>query len=164
MDKIQRINAVFDYLRYKNIVKTQTDVAVALGSTQQNVSAALKGNERVLTDNFLMRVLCAYPDIFSTKWLMTGEGEMLLKTQSEPAQPARPYAIPADPAPMFVSDAPEPTLASIAAQLSALTAHIAALTHAIDARLYNIEKYIYTTPNVSPTETNENQETDKTSR
>ena len=151
MNKTERFQAVFEYLRHKSMIKTQKDLADKISGTSQNISMALKGNPRMLTDNLLMRVLCAYPDIFSTKWLMTGEGEMLLKTQYEPTQPARPYAIPADPAPMFVSDAPEPTLASIAAQLSALTAHIAAHTHAIDARLYNIEKYITTTPNVSPT-------------
>lgn len=151
MNKTERFQAVFEYLRHKSMIKTQKDLADKISGTSQNISMALKGNPRMLTDNLLMRVLCAYPDIFSTKWLMTGEGEMLLKNQYEPTQPARPYAIPADPAPMFVSDAPEPTLASIAAQLSVLTAHIAALTHAIDARLYNIEKYIYTTPNVSPT-------------
>lgn len=164
MNKKTRFNAAIDYLMNCGKVHKQKDIAQAVSSTETTISQARKGVERALTDNLLMRFLIAYPDIFSTKWLMTGEGEMLLKTQSEPTQPARPYAIHADPAPMFVSDAPEPTLASIAAQLSALTAHIAALTHAIDARLYNIEKYITTTPNVSPTETNENQETDKTSR
>ena len=76
--RVERLNKAFDYLRFKGIIGTQKDVAVAMNSTQPNVSSALKGDEKVLTDNFLVRFSSAYKDI-SSSWLLSGEGEMLLE-------------------------------------------------------------------------------------
>lgn len=142
MDKIERINAVFDYLRYKNIIKTQTDVAAALGSTQQNVSAALKGNEKVLTDNFLMRFLVAFPDIFSTRWLMTGEGNMLICENTTSPVMSKTYSVPYDDSPKYVSDSGQPTLESVSRQIAVLSQQLASFTSIIDVRLNNIEKQL----------------------
>lgn len=79
MSKKDRLNAVIDHLMSIGKVHKQKDIALALACTETTLSQARKGVERSLTDNFLMRILVAYPDIFSTKWLMTGEGEMLLR-------------------------------------------------------------------------------------
>lgn len=75
-DRAKRLNKAFNYLRYNGYVATQKDVSDALGSSPSNISKALKGDERVLTDSFLVRFSSVYKDI-SSHWLLTGEGEML---------------------------------------------------------------------------------------
>ena len=75
-NRAKRLNEAFNYLRYNGLVSTQKDLSDALGSSPSNISKALKGDERVLTDNFLVRLSDAFSDISST-WLLTGEGEML---------------------------------------------------------------------------------------
>lgn len=76
MNKTERLNKAFEYLRYEGVVKTREDVAQAMKSTRQNVSSALKGNNKVLTDNFLMRFANTFRQI-SLSWLLNEEGEML---------------------------------------------------------------------------------------
>lgn len=83
MSKKDRLNAVIRHLMAIGKVNKQRDIALALACTDTTLSQARKGVERSLTDNFLMRILVAYPDIFSTKWLMTGEGEMLLDNKND---------------------------------------------------------------------------------
>lgn len=82
-DKSERLRAVFNYLRYENIVSTQKSFAESIGADKSNMSSALKGMERYLTDSLLERVLDAYPQI-NRAWLLTGEGEMLKKTSDKP--------------------------------------------------------------------------------
>ena len=75
MNKKERFNEAYKYLRTNGIVRTQKDVAEKMKSSSQNVSSALKGVESVMTDRFLMR----FGDAFgiSIEWLLTGNGEML---------------------------------------------------------------------------------------
>jgi phage repressor protein C with HTH and peptisase S24 domain len=75
-NKVERLNEAFNYLRYNGLIATQKDVSDALGSSPSNISKALKGDERVLTDNFLVRFSDTFSDI-SSAWLLTGEGKML---------------------------------------------------------------------------------------
>lgn len=77
MSRAERLNEAYNYLRFKGIISTQKDVAIAMNSTQPNVSSALRGEEKVLTDNFLQRFSNAYEDI-SSYWLLTGEGSMIV--------------------------------------------------------------------------------------
>ena len=77
MKRDERLREAFNYLKNKGVVHKQKDVAEKMGSTEPNVSAALKGAEHVLTDNFLMRFNQAFGNIFNDEWLRTGEGEML---------------------------------------------------------------------------------------
>lgn len=72
-----RLHRAFEHLRMKGLAHTQKDVAERMRASQQSVSSAMKGVEKVLTDNFLRRLNSAYGYIFSEEWLMTGEGEML---------------------------------------------------------------------------------------
>lgn len=83
MDKKQRINEAFNYLKDKGKVHTQKDMANMMHATSPNVSSALKGVESVLTDNFLKRFNAAFGNIFNEKWLLTGEGEMLSPSVSQ---------------------------------------------------------------------------------
>lgn len=151
MDKKDRFQAAFEHLRHNGLIKTQKDVANKIGGSSQNVSMALSGNPRALTDAFLQRFLTAFPDLFSTEWLMEGNGVMLLSDKFAHSD-ARPYNVIADNSPAFVSDFPnqhqanaeELTLASISAQISTLTSHIAILTSHVDARLSAIENLLKT--------------------
>lgn len=79
MEKKERFNEAFNYLKNKGIVHTQKDVAEKMGSTSPNVSSALKGVESVLTGSFLKRFNEAFGEIFDEQWLLTGDGDMLNK-------------------------------------------------------------------------------------
>ena len=80
MDKKERLNEAFNYLKSKGLVHMQRDVAEKMGATPQNVSLALRGTPAVLTDRFLMRFNNAYFGMFNLDWLITGIGEMLSPT------------------------------------------------------------------------------------
>ena len=86
MDKKERFEKAYNYLKFQWIIKKQDDVAKTMGATRANVSLALNGNPAVLTDNFLMRFAKAYPGMFNFDWLLTGDGEMLTVNQPEPAK------------------------------------------------------------------------------
>lgn len=77
MEKADRFNLAFQYLRGKGIIHSQKDLAVAMQSTPPNISSALKGDEKVLTDRFLRRFNTAFDDVFDIDWLLYGEGDML---------------------------------------------------------------------------------------
>ena len=77
MEKKERINQAFSYLKDNGLVHTQRDLAEKMGATAPNVSSALKGVDNVLTDNFLLRFNNAFGGIFNDNWLLTGEGSML---------------------------------------------------------------------------------------
>ena len=79
MDKKNRFRAAFDYLKSCGLAHTQKDVAERMSSTSPNVSSAMKGDEKVLTDSFLVRFNSAFNNVFSTEWLLSGDGSMLSK-------------------------------------------------------------------------------------
>lgn len=72
----------FAYLRGHGYIHTQEDLAAAIGSTPANVSKALKGNPRFLTDNFCRRIQKNIK-IISAEWLISGAGEMLVKNSND---------------------------------------------------------------------------------
>lgn len=76
MDKGKRFNKAFLFLKQENVIKTQNDIAKAMGASRSNISSALNGNEKILTDSFLMRFANAFKQI-SLSWLLHGEGPML---------------------------------------------------------------------------------------
>ena len=86
MNRKERFEKAYNYLKFQGIIKKQDDVAKTMGATRANVSLALNGNPAVLTDNFLMRFAKAYPGMFNFDWLLSGDGEMLTVNQSEPAK------------------------------------------------------------------------------
>lgn len=90
MDKKQRMNEVFEFLRDNGYIHTQRDLARALGSTSPNVSRLLKGDPKVLTDNICVRIQKAFP-VISANWLMSGEGEMVVTDNKPTSQPMPDY-------------------------------------------------------------------------
>ena len=82
MNKKERLNEAYNYLRQIGLAHTQKDVAEKMQSTPPNVSSAMKGVEAVLTDSFLRRFNAAFGNVFSLDWLMTGNGEMLADSKN----------------------------------------------------------------------------------
>jgi len=75
MNKKDRFNKAYNFLKYEGVIKKQSDVAKAMKASQSNVSSALNGKESVLTDNFLMRFSSAFKQI-SLDWLLNEQGPM----------------------------------------------------------------------------------------
>lgn len=76
MDKTERLNKAYNYLKFEGVIKKQNDVADAMKASRTNVSQALNGNENVLTDSFLTRFAGAFKQI-SLNWLLYEQGQML---------------------------------------------------------------------------------------
>lgn len=94
MDKKERFNLAFNYLKNNGIIHTQKDLAQKIGSTAPNVSSALKGVEAVLTDSFLRR-FCLTFNIFNLTWLLNEEGNMLkVEPNGIPFTPTRRAGVP----------------------------------------------------------------------
>lgn len=83
MEKVERINMAFQYLRGTGKIHSQKDLAIAMQTTPPNISSALKGDERVLTNKFLHRFNAAFDDIFNLEWLIDGDGKMLKSAKNE---------------------------------------------------------------------------------
>ncbi len=92
MDKKERFTKAFNYLVSEGVIKKQEDLALAMKASRSNVSTALGGNEKVLTEKFLIRFCRTYPGMFSLTWLLTGEGEMLLNDKNEQQMDALGFA------------------------------------------------------------------------
>ncbi|TFD96725.1 helix-turn-helix transcriptional regulator [Dysgonomonas capnocytophagoides] len=80
--KKERLKDAYNYLRSKGIIHTQKDLSLKMGTDQGNISNALKGSEKYLTDKFLEKFNEAFDDIFNISWLLTGEGLMLKEEQN----------------------------------------------------------------------------------
>lgn len=77
MNRQERLQEVFNYLVYKHQVKSQKDFAEQIGRSANNVSKAMHGDARALTDNFLRRIAETFRPTFNLGWMLTGEGQML---------------------------------------------------------------------------------------
>lgn len=71
-----RLNEAFVHLRDKGVVSTQKDIANAMSSYPANISRAFKGDEKYLTQKFLIRFNHTFGDIFNPSWL-EGEEEFI---------------------------------------------------------------------------------------
>ena len=67
----------FNYVKSLGMVHTQKGVALRLKASEGNISKAIKGDPKILTDSFLRRFNAAFGNQFNEVWLLTGEGEML---------------------------------------------------------------------------------------
>lgn len=75
MDRTERFNAAYEFLRFEGVIKTQDDVARPMRAGRPNISRALKGEKKVLTDSFIIRFCNCFKQI-SLPWLLNGEGQM----------------------------------------------------------------------------------------
>ena len=77
MNRKERLAKVFEFLLQSGKAHTQKDLAAKMKATESNVSRAMKGDTKVLTDSFCRRLARAYDNVFSDEWLISGEGEMV---------------------------------------------------------------------------------------
>ena len=81
--KLERLQKAVDALKYLGVFKTQQDAADQTLMSRPNFSAALNGSEKYFTENFLDRFLSVFGNTISSEWLLTGEGEILVKDSSD---------------------------------------------------------------------------------
>ncbi|MGV4405283.1 S24 family peptidase [Ornithobacterium rhinotracheale] len=72
----KRLNKAIDYLKFEYRLKTIGEISEKIGFGRTNLSAALNGSERYLTDSLLNKFTNAFP-VLNKDWLLTGKGEML---------------------------------------------------------------------------------------
>lgn len=77
MDTKERINKAVEMLRFKGTFKSQKQLANILGKSEGNISRALKGDEKYLTNGFIICFADKFGTIINKEWLLTGKGEML---------------------------------------------------------------------------------------
>ncbi len=66
----ENIKEAYNHLRSIGKIHTQKDLADLMKSTPSNISKALNGDPRFLTENFLMRFNRAFDGIFNEDWLL----------------------------------------------------------------------------------------------
>lgn len=71
-----RLRKVFDYLVFKGLFKTQGEFADIIATNKTNLSSAMNGNEKYLSDSLFQKIHTSFPDL-NREWLLYGEGEML---------------------------------------------------------------------------------------
>lgn len=81
-NKQGRLQEVYEYVRAHCGVHTKTEFAIRLHMTQPALSAAMNGKEAYLTQNLFQKICAAFPGIFNLDYLLTGQGELLLASDS----------------------------------------------------------------------------------
>lgn len=76
-DIVERINMAYQYLLKIRYVSTKKDLAIKMNYNYTNITSALKGSRKYLTDSFIKEFNKAFEGLFNEKWLLTGEGKML---------------------------------------------------------------------------------------
>ncbi len=92
MDKISKLQQMFEYAKQKGICKTKQEFAKHIGIANSNLSSAFNGDTRYLNDNLLKRINESLENVFSLEWLMYGTGEMYAhnnNVQAHAPAPAR---------------------------------------------------------------------------
>ncbi len=82
MKRKERLKEAYEYLKSIGEVHTQKELAQKMNTTPPNVSSAMKGEPRVLTDSFLERLNNAFDNLFNIDWLINGGGEMLANNEN----------------------------------------------------------------------------------
>lgn len=70
-----RLEDVVAYIKGNKLAKTQKEIALDININTVNLSRALNGDERYLTNSFLKKISDKYH--INIVWLLTGEGSML---------------------------------------------------------------------------------------
>lgn len=86
MEKKDRLRKLINYLIWKRDVPYNSalkTVAAKVGMTSSNISVAINGNEKFLTDSLMRKINRAYDSPFNESWLLSGTGEMLSENEGE---------------------------------------------------------------------------------
>ncbi len=77
----ERFKKAYNYLIFKELISSQKELAKAMNTSAPCVSYAMNGNEKYLTNKFLIRMNNTFDNIFSEDWLLYGKGTMLSAPQ-----------------------------------------------------------------------------------
>lgn len=94
MDKIARLQQMFEYAKEKGICRTKQEFSKHIGIANSNLSHAFNGDTRYLNDNLLKRVNESLESAFSLEWLMYGTGEMYAQNNNVQAHTQAPTHVP----------------------------------------------------------------------
>lgn len=85
MQTVDRLNKAIAYLKGNLRIKTQSDIANAIGASRISVSQAINGRGNYLTKSFLRKFAGCYDEI-NLDWLLTGEGEMIKNNTNQASE------------------------------------------------------------------------------
>lgn len=85
MERKERLNEVYEYVRKHYPIHTQVDFAEKLKYHRTYISSAMHGNEKNLTDKLFRNICEVFPNTFNLDYLLTGEGQLLLEQKQETA-------------------------------------------------------------------------------
>lgn len=77
-----RLKKAIRYIKGSTEYSNQTLIAEKIDFGRTNLSAALNGEEKYLTEGLISKVTSAFPEI-NKDWLLTGNGEMLVQNNPE---------------------------------------------------------------------------------
>ena len=97
-NKGKRLAEAIEYLKQEGIINSLDDVAQKVDRSKNNISSAINGDKRYLSDKFLKHFNACFKNIFSLTWLLRGEGMMcceknLFDNQEEEKQPDQDHQI-----------------------------------------------------------------------
>lgn len=75
--KSERIDQVYRHLMKINAISSKKDIAKKMDAAYTNVSRALNGDEKYLTDSFTERLNKSFGGLFNVEWITDGKGDML---------------------------------------------------------------------------------------
>lgn len=75
--RLQRLEAMYDYLYRKSLIHNKKDLCLAVGIAQATLSRAFSGDEKYLTASLLTKINNYFGRVFNLEWINTGEGDML---------------------------------------------------------------------------------------
>lgn len=78
----ERLQKAYGYLYDHGFVHSVTDLADKMGRSRSSVSRAINGSPEYLNEKFIAAFVFAFTPIFSLKWMLIGEGEMLMKDET----------------------------------------------------------------------------------
>ena len=87
MGRADRLKEVYEYVRKRFPIHTQTDFADRLKYNRAYISSAMHGNEKNLTDKLFTNICEAFPGFFNLEYLLTGEGKMLISRKTDDVEP-----------------------------------------------------------------------------
>ena len=83
----KRLGEAVKYLRNTKRVRTQTELAEVVGCSKNQLSRAIAGSEKDLTQKFIGRINDAFDDIFNEKYIWDGKGTLLKEPEEIPKTP-----------------------------------------------------------------------------
>ena len=129
---------MYNYLVFTHAIENQRAFANALERNEKNISRAIHGDPKFLTDRLLKAIAARYPFI-SLGWLLTGEGSMLNQDDTE-AQPAKAPAPPPSSASPSLAQALEDRYATLCLDLEAELKQIRTIRADLETSRTDMEK------------------------